>query len=319
MKSSSLRYPSPGMLLLALTLFFAGCGGEGEAGRSDSPAADPAHSANPEGDHSSASDPAHSSASDGPVRALALVPSFAEIALAIGAADQLVARTDFDNDPALAALPSVGGGLDPNLEAMVDIGVDLVLMPEGRDMPAIARQFESLGIETLLLPTQSIEDLHTSIDRLGEVFDRRDRADSLSTHIAQRLDDLRASMRGREPVSVLYVVWSDPPMTTGGGTFIDEVITIAGGRNVYADALLEWPTVGYESIVERSPNYVLWPEGEITEQTIGRISEMAGWAQVPAIREGRVVLIDTDLFGRPGPHVADAALRLAESLHPDLF
>lgn len=254
-----------------------------------------------------------------PVRALSLVPSFAEIAVAIGAADQFVARTDFDTEPMLQALPSVGGGLDPNLEAMVDLEVGLVLLPEGRDMPAIAQQFEALGIETMAFPTQSIDDLHTTIQRLGEVFGAAAAADSLSESIAASLSEVRERVGTRTPVPVMYVVWSDPPMTTGGGTFIDEVITIAGGRNVYADALLEWPTVGYESIVERNPRYILWPEGSISAENVETLEAMAGWAEVPAIQEQRVVFIDGDLFGRPGPNVVQAARDLAAALHPDAF
>lgn len=287
---------------IALATCLTACGDAGESERAGG---------GPEGD---AAAPERTS-----VRALAVAPSFAEIAVAIGAADQLVARTDFDTEPALQGLPSVGGGLDPNLEAMVDIGVGLVLMPEGRDTPAIAAQFEALGIEVLALPTQSIADLHTTIRLVGEVFGREEAAELLSERISADLDEIAERVRDRDPVSVMYVVWSDPPMTTGGGIFIDEIVTIAGGRNVYADAVMEWPTVGYESIVERDPDVVLWPEGDITAETTGRIAQMAGWAQVPAIQDGRVVLIDGDLFGRPGPNVVEAARVLANALHPGAF
>lgn len=253
------------------------------------------------------------------VRAVALVPSLGEIVVALGGADALAGRTDYDIDPALVALPSVGGGLDPSLETMVELGVNLVLMSEGRDSPAMAERFESLGMEVLTFSTQSIDDIHTSIGRIGEALGREVAADSLSSSIARDLADVQARVADQEAVPVMFVVWSDPPMTTGGGTFVDEVMTVAGGRNVFADAIMEWPTVGFEAIVERKPDVVIWPQGEITIENVERLQTTAGWREVAAVQAGRVVLVDANLFNRPGPNVAVAARQLARALHPDLF
>ena len=252
-------------------------------------------------------------------RLVALVPSLTELVTALGEAEHLVARSDFDTDPAAVGLPSVGGGLDPSLETIVALDIDLVLVAEGRESPTLRERLEETGVQVAGFPVQTIDDVHRSIERLGVLLDAPHAADSLSRAIAARLEDVRRAVSDRPPVDVLYVVWSDPPMTTGGGTFIDEIITIAGGRNVFHDAPTQWPTVGFEAIVARDPDVVIWPQGEMTVGNLDRLRSIPGWREVRAIQEGRVVLVDGNLFNRPGPSMVAAARSLAEALHPEAF
>jgi iron complex transport system substrate-binding protein len=252
-------------------------------------------------------------------RVVALAPSLTEIVVALGASDRLVARTDFDDDPMVSRLPSVGQGLDPSLEALAGSGVDLVLIPASRGAPALIERLAGVGIRGVSLPTQSVTDIYRAAARLGTLLDRTAEADSIIAVVAGALDAVRQRVEGQDPVSVLYVVWSDPPMTTGPGTFIDEVIRIAGGRNVFDDALMEWPTVGFETIVDRDPAVILWPRGEITQENVQQLTAAPGWRDVRAVQAGRIELIDGDLFNRPGPRVTEAAEALARILHPEVF
>jgi iron complex transport system substrate-binding protein len=254
-----------------------------------------------------------------PPRVVALAPSLTEIVVALGGAGLLVARTEFDDDPAVAELPSVGQGLDPSLEALAGSGADLVLIPSVRDGDVLIGRLEELGIRGMAFPTQSVADIYRAVARLGTLLDRTVEADSLAAAVAGRLDAVRRRVDALEPVSVLYAVWSDPPMTTGPGTFIDEVIRIAGGRNVFDDAPMEWPTVGFESIVERDPKVILWPQGKSTAEEVQRLSDTPGWRDVPAVQADRIEVIDSDLFNRPGPRVTEAAETLARLLHPEAF
>jgi len=239
--------------------------------------------------------------------------------IAMGGAHHLAARTDYDDHPASAGLPSIGGGLDPSLEVLVGLGIDLVLMVEARETPALAERLAELGVRVAHFPTQTLPDMYETIELLGGELGLEQSADSLASAIRDGLDEVAARVAAEEPVSVMYVVWSDPPMTTGGETFIDEVIRISGGRNVFADAPIQWPTVGFESIVDRDPEIVLWPDGDVTTLDKERLRDTPGWREVPAVREGRIILVDGDLFGRPGPNVVAAARRLAALLHPDAF
>jgi iron complex transport system substrate-binding protein len=213
----------------------------------------------------------------------------------------------------------VGGGLDPSYEALVGLDVDVVLMTVAREAAAMEGRLETLGIRMVTLPTNTVDDVYAAIDRIGTLIDRERAADSLAAGIRAGLASLEAELADTEPVDVLYVVWSDPPMTSGGGTFVDELIRRAGGRNVFDDAPAEWPAVGFESIVARDPEVVIWPRGEDGAGTVERIRAMPGWRDVPAVQAGHVVFIDAASFNQPGPGLVDSARRLAEALHPEAF
>ncbi len=256
---------------------------------------------------------------DDVARIVSLVPSLAELVIAIGAEERLVARTDYDTHPAVADLPSIGGGLDPSLEALVGLDIDVVLMPEGENMPALAARLGELGISAVGFRTETVDDLYDSIERLGVLVDRTVPATTLSDDIAQRLRYISEVIGARPLVSVMYVIWSDPPMTTAAGSYIDEVISIAGGYNVFSDAPMRWPTVGFESMVRRNPSVIIWPRGADSELTLDAVRDMPGWRDLEAVQNGRIVFVDSDRFNRPGPGLADAAMDLARALHPSAF
>jgi iron complex transport system substrate-binding protein len=252
-------------------------------------------------------------------RIVSLVPSLTEIVVALGASDQLVARTDFDTHAELVALPSIGPGLDPSLEALVGLDVDIVLMTVAREGRALGDRLDAIGIEMITLPTDEIEDVYAAIDRLARLVGMESRGTALEAEIRSGLGEVEAAVGGRPRVDVLYVVWADPPLTSGGGTFVDALIRAAGGRNVFEDAPLPWPTVGFESIVDRDPDVVIWPDGDLETGTLPYVQGLPGWRDVPAVREGRVVFVDATTFNRPGPGLVASARELARALHPESF
>ncbi len=118
--------------------------------------------------------------------------------------------------------------------------------------------------------------------------------------------------------AVFYVVWHDPPTTASSGTYVNQLIEVAGARNIFADAPGLWPQVSLEEIVRRRPDYVLLPTDPDAGLTADRLRRAAGWRELEALRRGRLVEVDAALFNRPGPNVARAARRLASLLHPGL-
>jgi len=108
-------------------------------------------------------------------------------------------------------------------------------------------------------------------------------------------------------------------MTAGPGTFLDELIGIAGGQNAFADAPSQWPTVSLEAVLRRQPAIVIVPRGERGAERITRLRSTPGWRDLRAVRTGRVIEVDAELFNRPGPRVGTAAKTLARLLHPEAF
>lgn len=246
-------------------------------------------------------------------RVFSVIPSLTESITALDPG-VLVARTRFDRATELARLPSLGGTIQPNLEALAGLEPDLVITWADASQRAVGERVEALGIPVYRAEVQRIDDVRRHLRRLGTLLGREERAALLVDSLDLALEGVAAAVRGRERVDVYYSVWHDPPQTTGPGTFIDQVIEHAGGRNIFGDAARSWPRVSVEAILRRDPDALVialhapgapgapWLEGP-------------GWRELRAVRNGRYLLVDGDLFNRPGPRVAEAARRMAHFLH----
>ena len=251
-----------------------------------------------------------------PSRIVALVPSVTDLILALGEMDRLVARTRYDTDPRLAALPAVGGGLDPNIEAIIGLRPDLVVVWPGADQPLIG-QLDAAGIAVYGAGSQSLEDQERHTRQIAKLLGIEARADSLLAHLDRSFAALATALAGVPVVSALYVAWHDPPMTTGPGTFVDSIVSVAGGRNIFDDAASDWPQVNMEEIVSRDPDVLIIPVPATDDSsTVAWVHQTPGWRDLRAVRTGRVLLVDSELFSRPGPRIIDAAKQLAGLLHP---
>jgi iron complex transport system substrate-binding protein len=250
-------------------------------------------------------------------RIVSTLPSVTELIIALGAADRLLVRTAFDMHPQIAHLPSFGRTLSPTPEALVAYHPDLVIRSADASMGG-RTPLEMLGLRVYVADVQSTADIATTLDRLGVLLGLRARADSLRRALESGLDSVRIAVSGRPRPTVLYLIWPDPPQTAGRGTFIDEVITAAGGRNAFDDLRIEWPEISLEEIVQRDPDYVVLPQGSSHATALPPIHNAPGWRDLTAFRERRILLVDTDLFNRPGPRVVEAARTLAAALHPEV-
>ena len=251
-------------------------------------------------------------------RVVSLVPSMTETIVALGERSRLVARTDYDLARDLASLPSVGGTIDPSLERILALRPDLVLVWQDSGLPPVKTRLEALGVRTEPVATSSLGDFRRSLARLGELLEVPERAARLVRAIHDSLDAVEAWVAQRPPVRVFYMVWPNPLVTTGAGTYVDSLITLAGGVNIFADAPTAWPTVTFEELLRRDPDVIVWPRRLDAGDTAAQaLRSRPGWRRLRAIRGGRLVSVDVDLFNRPGPRVALAARTLARALHEE--
>lgn len=249
-------------------------------------------------------------------RVVTLVPSATETLVALGALPQIVGRTRHDTAPAVQDIRSVGGMLDPNLETLLSLRPDLVVAMADDKAAHLLRRLQESGIPIFSVQAKDTTDVFRNIERLGLLTGRTRSADSLAAALRSELAQVRASVASRPTPSVLYVVWHDPPTIAGPSTFISQIIGVAGGRTVFPDLERDWPQVSLEEIVRRQPEVVVVPVGDDPAHTVGRLLDAPGWRELRAVREGRVVELPTDLMNRPGPHIAEAARRLRDALHP---
>lgn len=251
-------------------------------------------------------------------RVISLIPSVNETLVAIGATDRIVGRTRYDVAPELAGLPSVGGGIDPSVEAVLALSPDLVLGWEHDKRRGAIARLAALSVPVFTLRTQDTADTFRGIANLGRLTGRELAAAALAAHLRGEFVTIRRSVADRPQPSVMYVVFDDPATTAGAGSFIGELIGVAGGRPLFDDLEQLWPTVSLEEVVQRDPDIVVLPVDGDGAAAVAALRRRAGWRDVRAVRDGRVATVPTNLVSRPGPNLDAAARALRDAFHPDL-
>lgn len=257
-------------------------------------------------------------AAKAPARVLSIDPAATEVVLALGAGDRLVARTDFDTDPRLAGLPSLGRTVTPTPEAVAALRPDVLLASGSPELGATeADAAARMGVRVHARPVANVADVLDYIRAIGGVLGLPARGDSLADDVAARLEAVRARTAGLPRPTVLYVVWPDPLRTVGRGSFVDELVTAAGGCNVFGDVEMPWPEVSLEAALRRDPDVVVVArEHESSNVVTDHVRRAPGWDRLTAVRQGGLYFVDADLFHRPGPRMAAAADTLSRLLHP---
>ncbi len=254
----------------------------------------------------------------GPVRrVVSLVPAITELLFAMGAGDRLVGRTRFDEHPPEARLvPSVGDGMRPAGELVVAREPDLVVLYAGAENRTALGELERAGLRVLAVRHDRLEDLERNLGRLGRATGCVSEARRLRDEIGEGLRRVAAATDSLPRRSVYYEVWGDPPITVGADSFLDTLISVAGGRNVFGDLRSPSPQVSLEAIARRQPEVVLWSGPGVGSLPPPR--ERPGWSAVDAVRIGSVRTVDVELLHRLGPRVPEAAAALARTIHPDV-
>lgn len=236
-------------------------------------------------------------------RIVSLIPATTELLFALGLGGQVVGRTTWCDFPdAARQVPSLGDGLQPNLEAIVAAWPDLVLLYNSVQNVSAAGRLRAQGIPTLLVNTDRLADVPRLARLLAPLGGRAAAGDSLALHFEAALDSATRSLPG-EVTGVLILAWDQPPIVIGAGSFLSELVTRAGARNVFDDLRAASAPVSLEAIAGRKVDVVL-----VLGDTVPGFSRRAEWQSIAAVREHRFVYVPAALFSRPGPR-SPAALR----------
>lgn len=247
-----------------------------------------------------------------PTRIVSLNPATTEILFTLGAGSRLVGRTKYDLWPDSARfIPALGDGIRPNVEVVLGTRPDLVILYASEDNRAAAGRFRTAGVNTLSLKIDHISDFRRSTALLGAILGDSARARIVTDSVYRSLERVRSATAGLRRPTVFWHVWDAPLITIGGGSFMNELVDIAGARNVYADIEGPSESISLEDVAKRNPDFIL--AGPIGASQIGNDPR---WKIVRAAREGRVLVVDTLLVARPSARLGEAAVSLAHLLHP---
>jgi iron complex transport system substrate-binding protein len=255
-----------------------------------------------------------------PRRVVSLAPSLTEIVFALGAGERVVGVTRFDDyPPAVLALPRVGGFTDPSLEAILGLQPDLVLcVPNAGNRPAMEAVVR-LGVPVLVLPAERFEDVFQAVDALGRELEVKPAAEALIARLRARVAEVEVRVAGRARPRVLLVYGHKPLVAAGPGTFADEMIRLAGGRNVLEVKGPSYPTLPMEEVLALAPEVILDAAMSGTGSEVSPEEARQAWSRwkvLPAVSAGRVHVVDSAVWFRPGPRIVDGLEQLEKLLHP---
>jgi iron complex transport system substrate-binding protein len=263
-----------------------------------------------------------------PQRIVSTAPSITEMLYALGLGDRVAGVTRFCRYPPEAQLkPKIGDYVNPNLEAIAALRPDLVIVQ--KNPVQLADRLRRLHLNVLEIYQQNIGEIYESIRQVGDATGTGARAAVLTASIRDGLESVRARAARLEPTTMMLVVGRTPGrldglVVTGATSYLNEVIGIAGGRNVFHDAQAAYPNVSLEEVLARDPRVII-DIGEMGDNMAvteaQRRETIALWQRVPsltAVREHRVFPVAIDGFLVPGPRVVDAARSLFELLHPEV-
>ncbi len=258
-----------------------------------------------------------------PQRVISIAPSNTEILYAIGQGSKVVAVDDYSDFPAEAkALPKVGG-LKMNFEQIVAQNPDLVLAASITPAENI-KKLEELKLTVVVVGTQkrSIEGVMNDIALVGQVMGASDKATQVTKAMQTKLDALKAKVAAAKtrPKVFWEIDATDPtkPWTIGPRNFVNDILTLAGGQNIFANASSPFPQVGSEQIVAANPEIIILSDVYFGV-TVESVKARKGWNVIDAVKNNKVFPIDDNLVSRPGPRVVDGLEAAMKLIQPDLF
>ncbi len=258
-----------------------------------------------------------------PQRIISLAPSNTEILFALDLGNKVVGVTDFCDYPEEAQAIEKVGGLEYNLEKIVALDPDLVLAIGGSPAQVEkATEMEKLDLTVLVLEPGDVEGIMDNIELVGKATGAEKEADELVAQMRTRFDDITAKAKGAasSPKVFFELDATDPskPYTPGPGSFIDALITLAGGSNIGASAKMQWVQLSTEDIIAQDPDIIVLGDANYGV-TVEMVKERPGWGVISAVQNDAIYPIDDVLVSRPGPRIIDGLESLARIIHPELF
>lgn len=254
-----------------------------------------------------------------PSRIVPLAPSLTEILYYLGLGDKVVGVTNYSYYPPEALeKPKVGSYIDINIEKILTLGPDLVLGTKDGNKPGIVDLLEQAKIPTYIVNPRNVVEVIETVRIVGRLCGVEEKADMLADKLDARLARIREGVKDKKKPLVFLQINLHPIMTVNKNTFHQDIITIAGGINMTAESRINYPRVSIEEVLRRKPEIMIISSmdrgGEFEKARV----EWLNWKSVPAARDGKVYLIDSDLIDRPSPRIIDGIEAMAKLIHPEV-
>jgi iron complex transport system substrate-binding protein len=258
-----------------------------------------------------------------PKRIVSLVPSATETLFALGLGDNVVAVTKWDNYP-VGVQEKVDYAFEdsirPNTEQILELAPDLIIMGlmgnDQKDIEAI----RNLKIPVVTINPQTLVETYQSIELFGKLTDSQEQAHKIVSGMKEKEQVIFEKIGTIKDIDRLKV-WTEVDenlYTPGEGTFLNELLTKAGGKNIAAD-VQGWGQYNSEQVVAKDPQVIFSTYGYYQPDAVANIIARKGWQNVQAVKNERVIELDSDMVTRTGPRIVDGLESIAKALYPELF
>ena len=257
---------------------------------------------------------------DNPIRVVSLAPSITEIVFALGQEDRLVGVTRFSDFPEAAnKLPKVGSFVHLDLEKIVSLKPDLCIAIKGGNPRAMVNRLESLSIPVYAVNPINLQTVMKTITEIGSFLNAGEKANSIVQDMQSRIQRVKTKIANvAYRPRVFFQIGIAPIVSVGTDTFTNELIELAGGNNL-SKGPIPYPRFSKEKVLSLSPEVFIitsMSRNTIFEQVK---KEWSKWPSLPAVKNHRIHLEDSNLFDRPTPRLVDGLETLAKRIHPELF
>ncbi|WP_321792597.1 cobalamin-binding protein [Caballeronia sp. J97] len=250
-------------------------------------------------------------------RVVSLAPHVTELLFAAGGGARIVGAVTYSDYPKEAqAIPRVGDNKALDLERIVALHPDLIVVWRHGNAAHQMDRLEALGVPVYFSEPKHLDDIATSIDKLGALLGTQQQARASSEAFTRDIARLRARYAQRPRVSVFYQVWDDPLMTLNRDNVFDEVIGLCGGVNVFAAQKPRVPTISTEAVLAANPEAIVTstPGATKPDRPLPALERWQRWPSMTAVARGNLFGIDGDLINRPTPRLASGAAELCRDL-----
>jgi iron complex transport system substrate-binding protein len=262
-----------------------------------------------------------------PERIVSLAPANTQILFAVGAGDKVIGVTDYCKYPynftawiEAGNMTSIGKYYAPAIEPIIALHPDLIVAAQGSADQAV--QLADLGYTVLTLYPTDLNGVLDSILLVGRATNHTADATALVNSLNQRIDAVANSLTNVTTKPKVYVeVYSSPYTSVGGGTFIDGLIKIAGGQNIFENETIGYPKISSEAIISLNPDMIVFPTsmGVDLAGSFEAVAARDGWSSITAVKNNAMYIVVSEALTQPGPRLVDALEALAQIIHPEIF
>ena len=255
-----------------------------------------------------------------PKRIISLAPNITEILFDLGLDEEIVGVSIHCNFPEKAKTrPRVGSYISLDYEKIISLKPDLVIATGVGNTREMVERLQRWGFPTYVIFPKNLEGILLSINHIGQIVDRREEALKIIQDMKRRRERIAKLTQGSPRPRVFLQIGETPIVTVGKGSFADDLIRLAGGENVAGDEKKMYPRFGMEEILKRAPEVIIISSMNPSADYGKILQDWSRWKTIPAVKNGRIHLIDSDLIDRPSPRIIDGLEEMARFFHPERF